>query len=135
MNDHPALPPSGQLWVCLAECIGAETAAEPTSAAPYWSEPKWMEVSQGISVKLLATDTDRDRVSMLVRLEPGVNYPPHRHASVEELHLLDGELMIDEKRLYPGDYVQALPVTADNRVWSETGCTCVLVTSPKYLLR
>jgi anti-sigma factor ChrR (cupin superfamily) len=72
---------------------------------------------------------------MLVRLSPGVDYPPHRHAGVEELHLLDGELVIDEKKLYPGDYAWALPGTADNRVWSETGCTCVLVTSPKDVLR
>ena len=28
------------------------------------------------------------RVSMLVRLEPGTDYPPHRHGGVEELHLL-----------------------------------------------
>jgi anti-sigma factor ChrR (cupin superfamily) len=135
VNDHPNLPPSEPLWASLARCIGAETAAEPPSPLPDWAEPKWMEVSPGISVKLLATDAERDRVSMLVRLGPGVDYPPHRHAGVEELHLLDGELMIDDKKLYPGDYVQALPGTADNRVWSETGCTCVLVTSPKDLLR
>ena len=29
---------------------------------------------------------------MLVRLAPGTDYPPHRHAGVEELHLLDGEI-------------------------------------------
>ena len=29
---------------------------------------------------------------MLVRLAPGAAYPPHRHAGVEELHLLEGEL-------------------------------------------
>jgi ChrR-like protein with cupin domain len=40
---------------------------------------------------LVATDTERDRVSMLVRLAPGASYPAHTHAGVEELHLLDGE--------------------------------------------
>ncbi|MGH8175166.1 MAG: sigma factor-like helix-turn-helix DNA-binding protein [Steroidobacter sp.] len=25
--------------------------------------------------------------------------------------------------------------TVDNRVWSETGCTCVLITSPRDALR
>jgi anti-sigma factor ChrR (cupin superfamily) len=107
--------------------------AEPTSAPPAWTEPKWTEVSPGLSVKLLAADADRDRVSMLVRLGRGIDYPPHRHAGVEELHLLEGELMIDDKKLYPGDYIQALSGTADNRVRSETGCTCVLVTSSSRL--
>ena len=87
------------------------------------------EVAPGISCKLLATDTERNRVSMLVRLAPDTAYPPHRHADVEELHLLAGELMIGDRLLRPGDHNRAEPGTEDHRVWSETGCTCVLLTS------
>jgi len=71
---------------------------------------------------------------MLVRLAAGAEYPPHTHAGVEELYLLDGELWIDHRKLYPGDYNRAEPGTSDERVWSETGCTCVLVTSTKDAL-
>ena len=67
---------------------------------------------------------------MLVRLAPGVVYPPHTHAGLEELHLLDGELWIDHHKLVAGDYNRAEPGTSDDLVWSETGCTCVLITSP-----
>jgi len=56
------------------------------------------------------------------------------HAGLEELHLLEGELWIDERKLYPGDYNRAEPGTGDKRVWSETGCTCVLITSTKDVL-
>jgi anti-sigma factor ChrR (cupin superfamily) len=83
---------------------------------------------------VLASDRDKHVVSMLVRLAPGGEYPPHTHAGVEELHLLEGELWIDERKLYPGDYNRAEPGTGDRRVWSETGCTCVLVTSTKDIL-
>ena len=31
--------------------------------------------------------------------------------------------------------IQAEPGTGDKRVWSETGCTCVLITSTKDILR
>ena len=79
--------------------------------------------------KLLATDEHRDLVSMLVRLAPGASYPAHTHAGVEELHLLQGELWIDDRRLLPGDYNRAEPGSSDGSVWSETGCTCVLMTS------
>ena len=48
---------------------------------------------------------------------------------------LGSELMIDDKKLYPGDYNRAEPGTADQRVWSETGCTCVLLTSTRDVLR
>ena len=119
----------------LALRIAAETGAAPVlPPARQWSEPEWENVAPGISCKLLATDTQKHSVSMLVRLAPGADYPPHTHAGVEELHLLDGELWIDERKLYPGDYNRAEPGTGDKRVWSETGCTCVLITSTKDIL-
>jgi anti-sigma factor ChrR (cupin superfamily) len=99
-----------------------------------WLEPKWVEVAAGISCKFLAADTERHRVSMLVRLVPGGEYPPHTHAGLEELHLLEGELWIDQRKLYPGDYNRAEPGTGDKRVWSKTGCNCVLVTSTQDVL-
>ena len=101
---------------------------------PQWSEPEWEQVAPGIECKLLATDNARHRVSMLVRLAPGARYPAHTHADIEELHLLDGELWIDERKLFPGDYNYGAPGAGDERVWSETGCTCVLVTSTKDVL-
>ena len=124
------LRPSASLWGRLAQRIAAETGEEPLEPEPpRGAEPVWTETAPGISCKLLATDTEHDRVSMLVRLAPGTEYPPHRHAGVEELHLLQGELMIGDRKLYPGDYNQAEAGTVDYRVWSETGCTCVLITS------
>lgn len=135
------LRPAASLWKRLAHRIGAEaganaaTHAPPRPTAPRWAAPEWQEAAPGISCKVLATDAETHRVSMLVRLAPGIAYPPHEHADVEELFLLDGELVIDGRTLYPGDYNRAEPGTADQRVWSETGCTCVLVTSARDILR
>ncbi|HYC44956.1 MAG TPA: cupin domain-containing protein [Burkholderiales bacterium] len=126
------LRPSASLAGRLAERIAADTGEKPVSPArERWAEPEWEEVAPGISCKLLATDPQTHMVSMLVRLAPGTDYPPHSHAGVEELHLLDGELWIDDRKLYPGEYNRAEPGTADKRVWSETGCTCVLITSTR----
>jgi anti-sigma factor ChrR (cupin superfamily) len=130
------LRPTTSLQARLAHRIAEETG-KPLVPAPaqQWSEPDWEQVAPGIECKLLATDTERHRVSMLVRLAPGASYPAHTHAGVEELHLLDGELWIDERKLFPGDYNYGAPGEGDERVWSETGCTCVLVTSTKDILR
>ena len=106
-----------------------------TTAKSGWRDSGWDDVAPGISVRLLATDEQRHMVSMLVRLVPGGEYPPHSHAGVEQLHLLEGELWIDERKLYPGGYNRAEPGTGDKRVWSETGCVCVLVTSTRDALR
>ena len=130
------LRPPRSLQARLAVRIAEETGKEPVlPAPPRWSEPGWEQVAPGIECKLLATDTERHRVSMLVRLAPGASYPAHTHAGVEELHLLDGELWIDEHKLVPGDYNYGPPGACDERVWSETGCTCVLITSTEDALR
>jgi len=130
------LRPTTSLQTRLAHRIAEETGTPPVlPPAPRWSEPECEQVAPGIECKLLATDTERHRVSMLVRLAPGASYPGHTHAGFEELHLLDGELWIDKRKLFPGDYYDAAPGTGDERVWSETGCTCVLVTSIKDVLR
>jgi hypothetical protein len=81
-------PVSEQDWATLVESIAA--CDQLALHAP------------GIECKLLATDAERHRVSMLVRLAPGARYPAHTHAGVEELHLLDGQLWIDERKLFPG---------------------------------
>jgi len=130
------LRPATSLEARLAARIAEETGKPPVlPPARSWSEPDWEQVAPGIECKLLATDGERHRVSMLVRLAPGASYPAHTHAGVEELHLLDGELWIDERKLFPGDYNYGAPGAGDERVFSETGCTCVLVTSTKDILR
>ena len=129
LRPHPSLQER------LAHLIAAETGEDPVAPPARQSdEPAWEEVAPGIFCKLMATDTERHRVSMLVRLLPGVDYPPHTHAGLEELFLLDGELWIDDRKLYPGDYNRAEPGSGDKRVWSETGCTCVLITSTQDIL-
>jgi anti-sigma factor ChrR (cupin superfamily) len=130
------LRPTTSLQARLALRIAEETGGQPVlPSARRWSEPEWEQVAPGIQCKLLATDTQRHRVSMLVRLAPGAAYPAHDHAGAEELHLLDGELWIDERKLFPGDYNYGAPGARDERVCSETGCTCLLVTSTKDVLR
>jgi quercetin dioxygenase-like cupin family protein len=131
------LKPPTPLWERLAQRIApdSDSAPSPEPEARWAGEPAWKEVAPGISCKLLSTDAATERVSMLVRLAPGVAYPSHSHAGVEELHLLDGELWIEDRKLCPGDYNRAEPGTGDTRVWSETGCTCLLVTSFRDILR
>jgi hypothetical protein len=129
------LTPDPSLWQELASRIGqADLVATQFATLPELDAAEWEEPAPGIFCRILSADSERNRVSMLVRLDPGVAYPPHTHAGIEELHLLDGELWIDDRKLMPGDYNRAERGTFDRRVWSETGCTCVLITSPGDVL-
>ena len=129
------LRPADSLWGRLAKRIASETATQPFLApleAP--AKPEWEEAAPGIHVNILASNAENDSVSMLVRLDPGADYPGHIHAGIEELHLLHGILKVDDRTLYPGDFIHAEAGSGDRRVWSETGCTCFLVTSTKDTL-
>ena len=125
-------------WIMDLARLSVRSRAEeretliPASASA--AEPDWDHAAPGIFNRILARDTDNDRVSMLVRLAPGAAYPPHTHAGTEELYLLEGELFIDSRKLAPGDYYRAEAGSGDQHVWSETGCTCVLLTSTRDIL-
>jgi hypothetical protein len=130
------LRPTAPLWERLAHRIAEETGeVAATALEDDWKEPEWKEAATGLWYQLLSKDSDTDRVTMLVRLEPGVEYPSHVHTGLEELHLLDGELWIDDRKLHPGDYNRGEVGTSDKRIWSETGCTCVLITSHRDVLK
>ena len=129
------LRPSASLWDRLTQRVGVKGTGHRGAAPPsQWVDPEWKDVAPGISCQLLATDEDRHRVTMLVRLAPGTDYPPHRHGGVEELYMLAGELIVDDQTYHPGEYRRADAGTVDHRVWSETGCTCVLITSYRDVL-
>src|SRR3954469_8778881 len=124
------LRPAESLWARLAKRIAREGVTRPLVPpleAPV--KPDWEEAAPGIHVKILARNAENDSVSMLVRLDPGTDYPGHRHAGIEELHLLHGILKVDDRTLNPGDFIHSEAGSADQRVWSETGCTCFLMTS------
>jgi quercetin dioxygenase-like cupin family protein len=129
------LRPAESLWGRLAKRIASEADTQPfvpPLEAP--GKPDWEEAAPGIHVKILARSAQIDSVSMLVRLDPGTDYPAHRHAGTEELHLLYGILMVDDRTLYPGDFIHSEAGSVDHRVWSETGCTCFLMTSTEDAL-
>src|SRR6201987_1348676 len=154
------LRPSDSLWGRLAKRIAREADTRPyVPPLEASAKPEWEEAAPGIHVKILARNAEIDSVSMLVRLDPGTDYPAHQHAGIEELHLLHGVLKVDERRLYPadffhagagtieklhivpgrlkgddrtlypGDFIHAEAGSIDHRVWSEPGCSCFLMTS------
>ena len=129
------LRPAESLWGRLADRIASETATQPfVPPLEGPANPAWEEAAPGIHVKILATNAENDSVSMLVRLDPGTDYPGHTHAGIEELHLLHGILKVDDRTLHPGDFLHSEAGSVDRRVSSETGCTCFLVTSTKDAL-
>jgi anti-sigma factor ChrR (cupin superfamily) len=108
--------PAPQVEPGLSILRAGEGGWEPTAA-------------NGVSVKPLSTDPARRYVTMLVRMEPGSSYPPHRHAAVEECYVLQGELRVGAHLLKAGDYQKAEGGSDHGVQSTENGCLLLIVSS------
>ena len=90
-------PPAGQIPGVIYDKDGV-LIARPT-------EMDWKAgVLSGVFQKVLFDDTARGFSTSMMRMTPRTRYPSHKHAGVEELYLLEGDLRVDEISMGPGDY-------------------------------
>ena len=105
--------PMPENWVLGA----SEGAFEPTAIA-------------GIAVRRLFVDEGADRVTMLVRMQPGTAYPAHRHGGAEECYVLAGDLSIGEElQLRSGDYQRMDEGTVHPVQSTRSGCLLLIASS------
>ncbi|QLE59554.1 anti-sigma factor [Nostoc sp. TCL26-01] len=63
----------------------------------------------GVSIAIIHTDEVKREIIGVFRAEAGVYYPIHRHAAIEEIYLLSGDLVVDNQVYGPGDYIRSEP--------------------------
>jgi quercetin dioxygenase-like cupin family protein len=111
----------------------AESAPEPVEREPMSNfvpflttrsaDLKW--TSPGIpkvEIAILHTDpVTRERVGLL-RAQPGMQYPPHRHGGTEEIYMLSGDLVLEGETYYTGDYIRSAPGSKHGPASSAEGC-------------
>jgi len=88
----------------------------------------------GVTAKRLYRDSATGHVALLVRMEPGAQYPPHSHADVEHSYVLEGELHFGDLVLRPGDYQCAPASTTHRGSHTVGGCMVLIVASQKNAL-
>jgi hypothetical protein len=81
----------------------------------------------GVFVRRLFVDHDRDRVTMVVRMEPGSSYPGHAHGGHEECYVLSGDLKIGPLHMKAGDFQRS--ERGSDHPLQETGGGCELLIS------
>src|SRR4030095_2367337 len=82
---------------------------------------------EGISVISLHYDEDKKRsTTILLKFEPGAQYPYHNHPAGEELYVLEGEVILENVTLRRGDYLYT-PPNFKHSVTTKTGCTMLFI--------
>lgn len=93
------------------------------------NDVKWKSYGvPGISFGKLYIDKKKREITCLMRLEPGVTFPLHRHAGSEEVLVLEGELIVEGEICHPGDYIRSVPGSTHSSL-TQVGCLLLMKTS------
>jgi anti-sigma factor ChrR (cupin superfamily) len=76
---------------------------------------------EGVHAVLLFRDEVSRTHHFLVKAAPGVVYPLHQHEGIEEIYMLEGELIIDDRVYLAGDYIRSYP-NSIHAPSTTTGC-------------
>lgn len=118
----PRVPPPADVRDRLLGLISTQPFTR-TAAEGIWENT----TVPGLTRRVLFVDRPNNRITCLLRLAPGGRLPAHRHAGVEEVFLLEGELHAAEWVLRPGDYQRSEAGTNHVEQWTVGGCTALLV--------
>ncbi|AFY94986.1 cupin domain-containing protein [Chamaesiphon minutus] len=119
--DPVASSPHSQAQTSPAE------PSEPEQFAIRAGELNWKPHRiEGVECALLFLDEVNRMRSMLVTAAAGVVYPLHEHRGVEEIYMLAGDLIIDNRTYLAGDYIRSHP-NSIHAPSTNTGC--------KFLIR
>jgi len=86
---------------------------------------------EGIRVKRLYSDPANDSVALLIQMDPGTEYPSHRHAGPEHCYVISGELSVGGVNLKTGDYQVANTESVHTVTRTVNGCTILIISSMK----
>ncbi len=98
---------------------------------PRAMEWRAMPGMKGISVKVLHRDPDTGTFRALLRMEPESVLPSHKHASVEEIMILEGSIEVAGVEAATGDFCHSEPGSVHQPIESRGGCTFFLVGSER----
>jgi len=94
------------------------------------SEMEWQAGGlPGIFRKVLFDDARRGFTTAMVRMTAGTHYPSHRHAGVEELYLLEGDLLVGDVPMRPGDYCRGEAGSIHAEIFTNGGCLFMVTSS------
>ena len=97
------------------------------SGSGKWRQSPW----KGISYQRLYYDPATGFATSLLRIDPGAQYPAHRHKGAEQSWIVQGSCRIGSVTLHAGDFACAAAGTEHGVLESDDGCVLLIVSSAK----
>jgi anti-sigma factor ChrR (cupin superfamily) len=86
----------------------------------------WEPLREGVEILTLAGDPRSGATVALLRYQPGSRVPAHRHPGFEVIYVVSGSQR-DERGHYPAGSLVVNPAGLEHSVWSDDGCTVLIV--------
>ncbi|MEG5159394.1 cupin domain-containing protein [Microcoleus sp. AT3-A2] len=123
------LPPTPAKSVNLKPIVTSPTENNAPSLIVRSHDVKWKSYGvPGVSFGKLYIDKKKREITCLMRLEPGVTFPMHRHAASEEVLVLEGDLIVEGEVCHQGDYIRSVPGSRHSPL-TQGGCLLLMKTS------
>jgi len=90
-------------------------------------EGRWTNLADGVHVKALSFDKERNTATLLMVLEPGSVLPEHDHRGPEQTFVVSGSCRIGALSLRAGDFHATGGGSHHGTVVSDEGCELLLV--------
>lgn len=81
----------------------------------------------GVTVEVLHIDRNACTVTSILTLEPGAEYPSHRHTVAEQCLVLSGDVTTASLVLTTGDFQVAAAGSTHNVISSRGGCRLLMI--------
>jgi len=128
--------PAADLRERLLARVASEAAARQRQAAAgpgagflftRDTEVDWRPAGAGVQVKSLTPGAGSGKRAYLVRVDGGATVRKHEHPVDEHCYILEGDFIVGDVRLGPGDYHCASAGTVHRDLRSESGCVFLVV--------
>lgn len=93
------------------------------------NEGEWVEIMNGVKIKNLYRNPERNYSTLLVRMEPGATFPDHVHTDTEECYIIEGDLSMGGQVFGKGDYIRADAHSTHESISTANGCFLLIAAS------
>ena len=92
-------------------------------------EGEWVEIMNGVKIKNLYRNPERNYATLLVKMDPGATFPDHVHTDTEECYVIEGDLKMGGRVFEKGDYIRAEAHSTHESISTENGCFLLIAAS------
>ena len=87
----------------------------------------WREIHPGVRLRKLASNRQRNSVTLLLEMAPGSTYPGHSHRGAEESYVVRGSCRFGNTALACGDFFRLEGGESHGDVVTSEGCLLLVI--------